>query len=163
MKDRTAPIRVDWGHLALVLVICGVTVAYLWDARATSLKTNNLLLVQPGALLALGLALLVLPQCFRRTAPPAEAPTAADKAAARRELFAELGKVAALAAVFGAFVFSLETLGFDLATFLFTAFGLWVCGERKLWLIAIFSAVFTLLIVYGYQMLVPYPFPLALL
>jgi hypothetical protein len=165
MKDQKTGLRVDWGHLALLFVFCGVTVAYLLDARATSLKTNNLLLVQPGAILLLVLAAAVLPQCFRRGAPPAgdrPAPSEAtfDERRARR---LELAKVAALAAAFGAYVFSLETIGFDLATFLFTAFGLYVCGERRLWLIGLFSAIFTFLIVYGYQMLVPYPFPLTVL
>src|SRR5690554_6828766 len=66
MRDPKTRLAVDWGHLALLLVICAVVVAYLLDARATSLKVNNLLLVQPAAILALILAALVLPQCFRR-------------------------------------------------------------------------------------------------
>jgi hypothetical protein len=161
MKDQKARLRVDWGHLALLSVFCGVTVAYLLDARATSLKTNNLLLVEPGAILLLVLAAIVLPQCFRRGAE-GEPPSPAD-AAARGARWLELGKVAALAAAFGAFAFSLETIGFDVATFLFTAFGLYVCGERRLWAVGLFSAAFTLAIVYGYQLLVPYPFPLTVL
>jgi hypothetical protein len=163
MKDRKARLRVDWGHLALLSVFCGVTVAYLLDARATSLKTNNLLLVEPGAILLLVLAAIVLPQCFSRAAAPAGGPPAPADAAARRARRLELGKVAALAAAFGAFAFSLETIGFDVANFLFTAFGLYVCGERRLWAVGLFSAAFTLAIVYGYQLLVPYPFPLTVL
>jgi hypothetical protein len=161
MKDRKARLRVDWGHLALLSVFCGVTVAYLLDARATSLKTNNLLLVEPGAILLLVLAAVVVPQCFSRGAVAAGEPPAT--AAERRTRRVELGKVAALAAAFGAFAFSLETIGFDVATFLFTAFGLYVCGERRLWAVGLFSAAFTLAIVYGYQLLVPYPFPLSVL
>ena len=156
MKDpRTRPV-VDWGHLALLTVIVVVVVAYLLDARATSLNTNNLLLVQPAAILALILAAIVLPQCIRRDA---DRQGATDRRAALRQV----GRVAALACAFGAFVLSLETVGFDLATFLFVALGLYICGERTLWLIGVFSAVFTVAIVYGYQMLVPYPFPLAVL
>ena len=163
MKNReTRPtadrMRVDWGHLALLLLICGVVVAYLLGARATSLKINNLLLVEPAAIIALILAAVVLPQCFRRGAPEADDATAPPK-----ENLRELGKVAALAAAFGAFALSLETVGFDVATFVFVALGLWICGERKLWVIALFSAVFTAIIVYGYQLLVPYPFPLRVL
>jgi hypothetical protein len=106
MKDQKTGLRVDWGHLALLFVFCGVTVAYLLDARATSLKTNNLLLVQPGALLLLILAAAVLPQCFRRGAPPAGDRPAPSKATfeERRARRLELGKVAALAAAFGAYV-----------------------------------------------------------
>ncbi|WP_340116717.1 tripartite tricarboxylate transporter TctB family protein [Pelagibius sp. 7325] len=163
MKDHDTPPqsgqrRIDWGHLALLLLICGVVVTYLLDARATSLKINNLLLVEPAAIIALILAAFVLPQCFRRKSEDGDA--AADSPP---ENWHNLAKVAALAAAFGAFALSLEVAGFDVATFLFVALGLYICGERKLWVIALFSAVFTLVIVYGYQMLVPYPFPLRIL
>jgi len=163
MKNRETPPqagqrRVDWGHLALLLLICGVVVAYLLDARATSLKINNLLLVEPAAIIALILAAFVLPQCFQRKSEDGEG--ALDSPP---ESWRNLAKVAALAAAFGAFALSLEIAGFDVATFLFVALGLYICGERKLWVIGLFSAVFTLVIVYGYQMLVPYPFPLRIL
>lgn len=150
---------VDWGHLALLIVICTVVVAYWLDARATSLKMGNLLLVQPAAIVALVLAAMVLPQVFRRREPRGQA----DGEGRKVEAPGELLKVALLAGAFGAMVFSLETVGFDVATFLFTAVGLWICGERRLWLIGLFSAIFTAAIIYGYQMLVPYPFPLRVL
>ena len=156
MSDRKARRVVDWGHLALLSLICGVVVAYLLDARGTSLKINNLLLVEPAAIIALILAAIVLPQCFRREVADADAQ-------APKESWLQLGKVAALAAAFGAFALSLETVGFDIATFLFVALGLYICGERKLWVIGLFSAVFTAAVVYGYQLLVPYPFPLTVL
>ena len=158
MKDRRTRWAIDWGHLALLLFISLVVLAYLLDARATSLKLNNLLFVEPVAIIALILVALVLPQCFRRLGsadaghPPAQATS-----------LSELGKAGALAAGFGAFALSLESAGFDVATFLFTAFGLYICGERKLWLIGVFSAIFTACIIYGYQMLVPFPFPLTVL
>ena len=166
MNDPKTRRKVDWGHLALLLVIVGVVVAYLLDARATSLRTNNLLLVEPASIIALILAALVLPQCFRRREAEkegegeGEAPS--DKLV-RRESWVDLGKIAALAAAFGAFAISLETVGFDVATFVFTALGIYICGERRVWLIALFSAAFTAGIVYGYQLLVPYPFPLLVL
>lgn len=159
MKDPKTRLVVDWGHLALLALICIVVVAYLLDARATSLKVGNLALIQPAAIIALILAALVLPQCFRRT----EADGADEQAEAPRESWRDLAKVAALAAAFGAFALSLETAGFDVATFVFVGLGLWICGERRLWLIGLYSAVFTVVIVYGYQLLVPYPFPLLVL
>lgn len=160
MKDGSGRRAVDWGHLALLVVICTIVVAYLLDARATSLKMGNLLLVQPAAIVALVLAAMVLPQCFRRREPePEDAAPQEEKVKAPDDLL----KVGLLAGAFGAMVFSLETVGFDVATFLFTAVGLWVCGERRLWVIGLFSAIFTAAIIYGYQMLVPYPFPLRVL
>jgi hypothetical protein len=163
MKNRKILGAVEWGHLLLLLLICGVVVAYLLDARATSLRTNNLLLVQPASILALILAAIVLPQCFRRKKDAAEDEAAGEATPAEKESWRDLGKVAALAAAFGAFAISLETIGFDVATFIFVALGVYICGERRLWLIGLFSAVFTAAIVYGYQLLVPYPFPLLVL
>lgn len=154
MKDSDTRRAVDWGHFALLVAICAVVGAYLYDARATSLKLNNLLLLEPAAILALVLAAIVLPQCFRRAHADPQPST---------ESWRELGKVAAMTAAFGAFALSLETVGFDVATFLFVALGVYICGERRLWVIAVFSAVFTAVVVYGYQTLVPYPFPLTVL
>ena len=158
MKEPKTRLKVDWGHLALLALICGVVVAYLLDARATSLRINNLLLVEPAAIIALVLAALVLPQCFRRRDEDTE-----EADSTSRDSWTDLDKVAALAAAFGAFALSLETVGFDVATFVFTALGIYICGERRVWLIALFSAAFTAGIVYGYQLLVPYPFPLLVL
>ena len=158
MKDRDTRLVIYWGHLALLMFISGVVIAYLLDARATSLRINNLLLVEPAAIIALILVAAVLPQCFRRVsrADGADEPETTES-------LSELGKVGALAAAFGAFVLSPEIVGFDVATFLFTAIGVYICGERRLWVIALFSAVLTLVIIYGYQTMVPFPFPLSVL
>jgi hypothetical protein len=163
MKTRKTGQWVDWGHLLLLIFICGVVVAYLLDARAVSLKVSNLALIQPAAILALILAAMVLPQCFRRPPEDDTAEGAEEKVEAPKETWRDLGKVAALAAAFGAFALSLEAAGFDVATFIFVALGLWICGERRYWVIGLYSAVFTVVIVYGYQLLVPYPFPLLVL
>jgi hypothetical protein len=143
---------VQWGHLALLLLIAGGVVAFLLDARATSLRINNLLLVQPAALIALVLAAIVLPQCFVRRRETDETESAAD-----------LARVAALAACFGLLAFGMEFVGFDVATFLFMAVGLWLCGERRWWVVLLFSAVFTTLLIWGYGALIPFPFPLLVL
>lgn len=149
---------VIWGHFLLLCVIAAVVISYWLDARETSLKINNLLLVQPASIFALLVMALVLPQVFPRV-PVKDVPDAEER---RRELV-NVGRVALLAAAFGLFVFSLETIGFDVATFVFVAAGLFLCGERKAWVIGAYSAIFTVFVVYGYQALVPYPFPLTLL
>lgn len=154
MQNAPGRLVIMWGHLALLTVIVAVVVAYLLDARTVSLRINNLLLVQPAAILALILAAFVLPQCFRREEAGAARPG---------ESLTDLGKVAALAAAFGAFAVGLETVGFDVATFLFTVAGLFICGERR-WLVNIgFSAGFTVLLIYGYGAIIPFPFKLVVL
>lgn len=155
MQRRDGKIIVFWGHLVLLVVITSVVVFYWLDARAESLRANNLLLVQPAAIFALLLVLLVLPQCFRRVDPLAPDAAQTD--------FSELGKVALLAAAFGGFAFSLEAVGFDVSTFVFMLVALYICGERRWYVIVPFSAVFTVLLIYGYGALIPFPFSLTLL
>lgn len=158
MNEQPTRRVVDWGHLILLAIIAAVVVAYLLDARSVSLKTNNLLLVQPASIIALVLVAIVLTQCFRRT-PTDEAERAVNPAAGWRGLVGP----GLLAVLFGAFALTLEIVGFDVATFVFIAAGLWVCGERRLWVVLPFSAAFTALLVYGYQAIIPYPFPLTVL
>jgi hypothetical protein len=155
MQERHGTRVIMWGHLALLTFIAIVAIAYLLDARSASLSANNLLLVQPAAILALVLILFVLPQCFRRVN--------ADAPAAQPTDFSELGKVAALVAALTLFILSLEVAGFDVATFVFMLVALFICGERRWWVILPFSAVFTLLLIYGYGALIPFPFPLTIL
>lgn len=153
--NQSHRIVVNWGHLALLGAIGGVIAAYLLDARATSLKVNNLLFVQPAALVGLLLVALVVPQCFRRRP--------ADEAAAPSQPLSHLAKSGALMAAMVAFALSMEWVGFDVATFAFMVVGLWLCDERK-WLVNLgFSAVFTVLLIYGYGAIIPFPFPLTIL
>lgn len=155
MPSNEGRLVVMWGHLLLLAVITVVVVAYLLDARATSLQVNNLLLVQPVAILALILVALVIPQCSRRVDPAAEPEPG--------ESLTDLAKVGVLAATFGAFALSLEFVGFDIATFVFMVAALFICGERRWWLNLLFSAVFTVLLIYGYGAVIPFPFPLTVL
>jgi hypothetical protein len=163
MRRSMGSIEVDWGHLLLVLFIGGWIAAYLVDTRATSLSINNLLLVQPTAVIGLILCLVVLPQCFHRVDPARAMAIGPQAEAERRRELGELGKIALLAAAFGAFVTSLETVGFDVSCWLFTAVGLYICGERRWWVVLVFTTVFTLLLIYGYRAMIPFPFPLRVL
>lgn len=159
-QSRSKP-PIEWGHIVLILLISGSALAYLIDARSTSTATNNIALVQPAAIVVFILAAIVLAQAIRR--PPADPDDAGpqDKSASDKRL--ELIRVGLLAAAFGAFALSLESLGFDLATLLFIAAGLYLCGERRVWVIGLYSVLFTLIVVSGYQMLVPFPFPMMVL
>jgi hypothetical protein len=154
MSAKPGRLIVMWGHLALVAAIVGVILYYWLDVRSVSLRPTNLLMIEPGAIFALLMAALVLPQCFRRV------PEGAEDAP---EDLGALGRVFALMGTFIAFVLSLEKVGFDIATFAFMVIALFICGERN-WLLNLgFSAAFTLFIVWGYGAITPFPFPLTLL
>jgi hypothetical protein len=150
--------RVDWAHLGFVLFLAAVMVAYLLDARGVSLKTNNLLMLQPAVMIGLVLCLIVLPQCFhpvdddRRPAPDR---TPTD--------YGELLRVGLLAGAFLAFVLSMERVGFDVAAWAFVTFGLWLCGERKVLALTLFPLVFTAIVVAAFRWILPYPFPTVIL
>jgi len=146
---------VDWGHLLVATLIVGACIWYLADARSVSTAVENLLLVQPATILAVVLYLLILPQCVRQVADaPGEAGALEPKAASP---IADHLRIAAMAAAFGFFTFSLEPLGFDVSTWIFVTVGLFICGERRPWILAIFPPAFTAALVLGYQQLLPHP------
>jgi hypothetical protein len=148
--------KVIWGHLALVVVITGVTVAYIIDARGVSLRPTNLLLIQPLAVVILVLAALILPGVF----PPKDSDEATlHDGETRTDLARAIGIILAL----GFLAFSLESIGFDIATFVFMVVTLAICGERRWWVNLGFSAIFTVALIYGYGAITPFPFPLSIL
>lgn len=156
METKQTGRRADWGHILLILIIAVSSVLYLLDARATSLNMGNLALVQPTALIVVILGLIVLAQAFPVKTPEDDDPQI--RSTKRHELL----RVGLLSAAFAVFVLSLQTVGFDLATLLFIGVGLYLCGERRLWVILVFSLCFTGFVVFGYQQLVPESFPMTL-
>lgn len=145
--------RIEWGHLLLLLLIAGTVTWYLFDARGRSLNINNLLLVQPAAILALILCAVVLPQCFVRLSTE-EAELTPE---ARREDLISVLRVGAMALAFGLFAFSLETIGFDLAAWLFVTIGLYICGERRWLVLLLFPTIFVAALIYAFRALIPFP------
>jgi len=151
---------VDWAHLLVATLILGSCIIYLIDSRSTSLNIKNLIMVQPTTIFAVILYLLILPQCIRRvTDTPADVSRVMDETAPRQRLTpAEFLRIISLAAAFGFFVFSMDTLGFDLSAWIFTTIGLLICGERRPLVLTILPLAFTVLVVLGYKQLIPYPF-----
>ncbi|WP_265502600.1 tripartite tricarboxylate transporter TctB family protein [Paracoccus beibuensis] len=147
--------KVVWGHLVLLSVIVVTVIAYLLDARGVSTLPTNLLLIQPLSIFALILAAFILPGVFPRK-DAAKEPVAGET---RLELMRCLALIAAL----GLLAFTLERIGFDVATFLFMVATMAICGERRWWVNIGFSALFTILLIYGYGTITPFPFPLTVL
>lgn len=155
-------IEVDWGHLLVATLIVAACIWYLFDARDTSLRTSNLIFIQPGVAFAVILYLLILPQCFHQVVDGKTEPedTNDEPGEEKQDLtLRQFLRVGSLAAAFGVFVYTMETIGFDIAAWLFVVVGLFIAGERRWWVLAVFPLVFTALVVYGYSLLIPYPFP----
>jgi hypothetical protein len=155
MEGRGAGWRVAWGQLALVTALAALAALYLVDARSVSLSVNNLLLLQPTALVVLGLWAVIAFGCIRRRDD--------DVAEEGRPDWPARIRVVSLVAAFGLFTVSLERIGYDIAIAVFVAVALWIGGERKPLTLGLFSVVFTVAVVMGFRLLVPYPFPTTLL
>lgn len=151
---------VDWGHLVLVTAIAGACAAYLFDARSTSLSIQNLLLVQPMVLVVVALYLAILPQCFLARDKVPEAAGADETESLKIEGAA---RVLAVMVALGAFAFTLDIIGFDLATFLFILVTMAICGERRPLGLILFPLGMTLFIIYSLRALVTFPMPTAVL
>jgi hypothetical protein len=168
MRIRGREYAVDWGHLAFVLLIAAAVLWYLLDARSVSLSVNNLLLVEPVAVFALALCLLILPQCLRsadsdvervEAKPEIEDPLAPALPSETRALI----RIGVLGAALGLFVFSLNLVGFDIAIWLFALVAMLVCGERRPAPLLVYPLAVALVAVYGFRALMPYPMVTAIL
>lgn len=153
---------VAWGQLALATLLAGIAAAYLFEARGVSRSPDNLLLLQPTAIIVLVLYVLLAIGCFRR-APVRAADAEAVETEVAAETWAETLRSGAMVASFGVFILTLELVGYDVAIWAFTTLGLYVCGERNKVALLVFPPVFTALMVLGFRALVPYPFPTTIL
>lgn len=145
--------RVDKGRLAATLLVIGLTILYLWDARDTSLDVQNLILVQSAAVFILVFSIPVLIGCFRLRA---EANNLVDERAKVS------WRLPILMLAFGAFVLAFEKVGMDVATLIFVATATWICGERKIIPLLTFSFAFTGFIAWGFSSIIPYEIPMFL-
>lgn len=148
--------RIDWGHLAILALIFTWVIWYWMDARKTSLDTENLFVLQPLIFVALVLGALALPQVFRADKLP-------DELQPEDMNRAEFGRILALMVAYVLFVAAMFVVGFDFAVCIFSAVALYISGERRAWVMLVFSVLSTVLIIKGYQLLVPYPMPMVLL
>ena len=156
VRRLARPLSIDWGHLLTVMAMAAWVLWYLADVRATSLDIENTLLVQPLCIVLLIMLLAVLPQCVRKTElPEGLQPDLLDPTS--------FLKILALMLSFGAFVWGMFNVGFDLAVFVFSLIALAICGERRWWFMVIFAALAAVILVKGYQLLVPFQMPNVLL
>jgi hypothetical protein len=156
MLKGTMKKRIDWGHLAILALIFTWVIWYWMDARKTSLDTENLFVLQPLIFVALVLGALALPQVFRADKLP-------DELQPEDMNRAEFGRILALMVAYVLFVAAMFVVGFDFAVCIFSAVALYISGERRAWVMLVFSVLSTVLIIKGYQLLVPYPMPMVLL
>jgi len=156
LHRNSKKISIDWGHLLTVMAMAAWALWYLVDVRSVSLNLGNTLLVQPLTIVFLLMLVAVLPQVFQKEdLPEALKPESLDRPSALRIL--------GLMAAFAIFVWGMFAVGFDAAVFVFSFTVLLIGGERRWWLISIFATLSTVILVKGYQLLVPFQMPNILL
>ncbi|NWN81773.1 MAG: tripartite tricarboxylate transporter TctB family protein [Halomonas sp.] len=135
-------------HAILIGFILGAAGFITWSALRASTSLNNLVVVAPAAaiigLLAIGIVIATL----LKPAPEPEK-DGGDTRSIWGDIVLLLG--------FAVFCFSLTTVGFDVATFLFVWAGVLMSGSKGTWQPPLFSAIFTLFLVKGFGSLFPYP------
>jgi len=130
------------GSEALLLaVIAGFAVWLAQDAARRSPSFENLVLVVPVAILLVGLSAALALAALRRPATPGSG---------------GLMKVLALLALLVGLVAGLDTIGFDVSSFLFLVAATWLLGERGWLRILLFSAITTAAVVLSLEYMLPF-------
>ena len=156
MNDDRVVRSTNWGHVAFATFLLVLCVGYLLESASKSTDTQNLLLVLPATGLAAILYLVLLFQELRARRP-------ADEAVAATPFAWSQLKTPAIMLLFGLYMLGLTYTGFDIPTFLFIAGALAVQGERRPLIVFGYPAVFTVIVVWGMQQLLPFPIPTLLL
>lgn len=161
--------KVDWGHFAVLTCMAAASIWYLSDARSVSLSINNLILVQPVAILILLLYLFILPQCLvaeSQDGDEAAQPVALEEVPQPEPLpepaagrFGGAVRVISLSLALILYAAFYEHVGFDIASFLFIAVCAFICGERRPIRLLVFAALGAVFLVYAGRLLVSVPIP----
>lgn len=132
--------------LFVLLVLAGMAAFYCYDAISASTHIYNLILVLPLTALVLGLCI-------------AQFIVAVRSRESKGEPTEDVRDVLPVMILFTAYVVSLNWLGFDIGTLLFTAAFLWMQGERRWpWLFG-YSIAFAFILTFFFQQMLPYPMP----
>lgn len=142
----------DYGDFLVLIGLASFTLWYLLDAISVSAQPQNLLLILPLSVIVL---LIIAIELVLRLKHGTLFSISADVEPLHHTL--------PVVVLFGAYVLSLETLGFDVANVLFIALFLILKGERN-WLVLVgFSAAFGLAVAFFFSQMLPYPMTLLLL
>ncbi len=157
----------DVSHVLLLLSFLAAAVWYLMDTLGASQRVENILFVGPLAVAAIALSLYILIRLVVDISnrPPLGGPEPVDPVGSGEDVaaspltnFVLRWRAAFVALLFTLYVLSLNTIGFDVGTFLFVMGCLIVQGERNPLVFVGYPLVFAALVTYAFRLLVPYPF-----
>lgn len=143
----------DYGDLLVLMALTGFTLWYLLDAIRVSSSVQNLLLILPLSIVVLVIVALEVGLRLKR-----------GTLLMREESEGEpLHRTLPVVGLFAAYVLSLETLGFDVATVLFIATFLVMKGERHWPLLGGYSLAFGFGVAFFFAQMLPYPMHMLIL
>lgn len=140
-KDKIA-------DLVLLGLIFSFVAWYFYDAYSESSRTENLILIAP-------IAAIVMILCIVEFVRNLKDDNVGEKEDVKKAIIGII--------VFGAYILSLEYLGFDVGTALFLAIYLILNGERKWHIVIIYSLLFAFLVSAFFAYMLPYPMPMSIL
>ncbi len=154
IKAGRSTIVVDLPHLAVVTAIVGFCWWYFLHARAASNTLENLLLIEPAAIGALILYVIILRDVVQIVRDP-EALEVTRAPLARIVRYRIFGCMALLCA----YVAAMGLIGFDLATVLYVGLTLALLGERRPVMLTLLPLIFGIAVVYLFRQMITVPVP----
>ncbi len=153
------------GHVFLLVLILGATLWYLLDTLDTSRRLTNTILVVPLAILvfAAGAFELIREILRARADPTTLEQRDVDEDQDSDQTPVDMLRGVVLLGFTGLLVFFYPRLGFDLAVFLFIFASLVMLEPRGYLAKAAFAAIFTLIVLGGARIILPYPMPTLIL
>ena len=137
------------GHLAFVFFVITFHCWFLFDAWLASKKFENLMLVAPLAIVAFVVGGIILVGAIKSL----------NLSSMQNKLTPIDLRIPLLMLLLCAYFFGLLFLTFDISTFLFLVTSLIILGERRTWVIVVYSLVTTTVSVFGLKFMISVPVP----
>ncbi len=152
-------VHFDFPELGLAGFFLLLSCWYLTDSFLASSSVENLLLILPAATIVIVLCCWIIGRTVYKFYK-----SRADDVADREANKTEKKPVSVFGAmcILAGFVFSMDWIGFDVATFLFMAGLMFLQGERRIFWLGGFSLVFAILVSLFFEYMIPYPMPMLL-
>ena len=141
--------RADIGHAIFGVFVIVFHVWFLIDVWGVSSRIEHLMFVVPLAFVAFALGTFILISLLGSPRPQSS----------QINLRPIDIRIPLIMVALCAYLVGMVFVGFDLSTFLFLSYSLWLMGERRLWLICIYSLALAVFCVFGLREMVSIPVP----
>jgi hypothetical protein len=147
---------VDLPVLAFATAVAGWAAWFGWDAWHAAPEVENLILILPATVAAVLVYLFVVAGCVRTAGAGASQEATERRAIDRQTMIRIVGSMALLGALAAAGPLG----GFDVASFVYMAAMLLLLGERRPLVLLLAPALFTTVVVFGFNKVLATPLPM---